>query len=157
MTSTVESRLPKASAKACPARLCSHQESPTRLCSRFAGVQLDRDGRVDWIDLTQHPERLAAAGLTREQAVALIHAMDHRRDGEILVGVPAFLAVWEQLPYWSILPPVLRAVPFALPAISIGYHAWARHRLAISGRLRALGQGSACAMDDATCKPKSSK
>eukprot|EP00965_Chrysotila_dentata_P191145 6174335-Pleurochrysis_carterae.AAC.2 len=60
------------------------------------------------------------------------------------VGVPAFLAVWEQLPYWNILPPILRRLPFAIPAIDAAYGFWARRRLQLTGRVHALGGSSPC-------------
>ena len=77
----------------------------------------------------------------------LIHAVEQQTRGgapRTLVGVPAFLAVWERLPYWSVLPPLLRAVPLAIPLVERAYTFWARHRLKVSGAMRSLGGGSAC-------------
>ena len=81
--------------------------------------------------------------MTLRDAMSRIHALDAR--GSLQIGVPAFLAVWEQLPYWSVLPPILRAVPFAMPIAAAAYSAFARVRLRITGRARALDEGSACA------------
>ena len=75
--------------------------------------------------------------------MAIIHAVD--KEGELRRGVPAFLAVWEQLPLWNALPPILRAVPGALLVAEAAYRLFARHRLRITGRARSLGEGSACA------------
>ena len=116
------------------------------LCSREIAYykRIDAEGRVDWVDLTRQPERLVAAGVAQDDAVALIHAVDHSRQETLLVGVPAFMAVWERLPYWCVLPPVMRAVPMAVPAVEVGYRFFARHRLKLTGRSRALAEGSAC-------------
>eukprot|EP00322_Chrysochromulina_rotalis_P014715 CAMPEP_0115867862 /NCGR_PEP_ID=MMETSP0287-20121206/20985_1 /TAXON_ID=412157 /ORGANISM="Chrysochromulina rotalis, Strain UIO044" /LENGTH=406 /DNA_ID=CAMNT_0003322477 /DNA_START=41 /DNA_END=1261 /DNA_ORIENTATION=+ len=121
------------------------------LCSKEIGYyqSIDKQRRVDWVDLTQNPKRLEAAGLAHDDAIALIHAVDHTQGNSLLVGVPAFLAVWERLPYWNVLPPILRSMPALLPAVESGYRFWARHRLTLTGRARALGQGSACTTDGA--------
>ena len=74
---------------------------------------------------------------------AKIHAYDSTTS-TILVGVPAFMAVWERLPYWNVLPPLLHSMPFALPAVDAAYAFWAKRRLGLTGRLRTLEQGSAC-------------
>ena len=67
------------------------------------------------------------------------------------MGIPAFLAVWDRLPYWNVLPPVLRAVPFMIPAAEAAYRFWARHRLSITGR-NSLATGSSC--DATSCEIK---
>ena len=98
--------------------------------------------RVEWIDVQAEPERLEAHGVTLEAALARIHGLDRR--GALLVGMPAFLAVWEVLPYWRLLPPIVRSLPFAMPLIDRAYAWWAKRRLGISARVRALEEGSAC-------------
>ena len=120
--------------------------------------RLDRERRVDWVDLTAHPDRLEAVGITHADAVALIHALDHTRSDwqTPLVGVPAFLAVWQRLPApWNLLPPLFRAVPPAIPLVERAYRFWARHRLKLTGRSRSLKQGSSCAADGSACELKS--
>jgi len=102
---------------------------------------LDREGRVQWTNIHNNPEALIRHGISIDQAMARIHAA--RADGEILSGVSAFLAVWERLPYWRSLPPLLRAVPGAVPVAESAYSAFARVRLRVTGR--GMGGGSACA------------
>ena len=101
---------------------------------------LDAERRVDWIDLTAEPQRLDAHGVALETALSKIHGID--KSGSIVIGVPAFIAVWEVLPYWSILPPLIRSMPFAMPAIDAAYAWWAKRRLGITAHLRKLEQGS---------------
>ena len=106
--------------------------------------RIDVAGRVAWVDIDAHPEALVPHGIAPDQAIALIHALDAR--GTVQVGIPAFLAVWEQLPApWSWLPPLLRTLPGAQPIASAAYGFWAKHRLRITGRARELSEGSACA------------
>jgi predicted DCC family thiol-disulfide oxidoreductase YuxK len=107
---------------------------------------LDGAGRVDWVDLAERPAALEERGVSEQQALKLIHAID--ADGSLRVGVPAFLAVWQRLPYWRVLPPLLRALPGALPAASALYAVFARYRFRITGRARGLGEGSACGVGE---------
>jgi hypothetical protein len=58
------------------------------------------------------------------------------------VGVPAFMAVWERLPYWWVLSPLVRGMPFGEAIASSAYSFWLRIRLPLSGRLRALEEWS---------------
>jgi len=115
------------------------------LCRREIGYyqRLDSAARVTWLDIDADPSPLKSHGVTPEQAMALIHAVD--ADGRLQVGVPAFLAVWEQLPYWRVLPPLLRAVPMAIPLAGAAYSVWARNRLKLTGDARELDKGTACA------------
>jgi len=107
--------------------------------------RIDAAQRVDWVDVHATPERLDPYGLDAGDAMRKIHAIDAR--GKVQIGVPAFIAVWEQLPLWNILPPVLRTTPLALPIASAAYSVFARYRLKITGRGRALEAGSACRPD----------
>lgn len=104
---------------------------------------LDQERRVEWVDIDASPEALVPHGVLRKDAMAKIHAYDHSTSS-VLIGVPAFMLVWEKLPYWNVLPPLLRSMPFALPAVDAAYAFWAKRRLGITGRLRTLEQGSSC-------------
>ena len=114
------------------------------LCKReIAYYQwLDKEQRVDWVNIDSQPARLDAHGVPLEAALAKIHGLD--RNGSLVVGVPAFLAVWEVLPYWNVLPPVVRAAPFIMPLVDAAYAWWAKRRLGISAAVRRLEEGSAC-------------
>ena len=117
------------------------------LCQREIAhyKQLDVENNVEWVDIHAEPSRLQPHQVTPADAMELIHAVD--KDGALQVGVPAFLAVWEQLPYWSVLPPLMRNVPLATPAAAAAYTFWAKNRLQITNRK--LGAGSAsCSIDN---------
>ena len=63
---------------------------------------LDHEKRVNWINIEAEPERLAPHGVKPEAAMEFIHGID--KSGQLVKGVPAFIAVWEVLPYWWLLP-----------------------------------------------------
>ena len=101
--------------------------------------------RVEWVDIDAEPERLTPHGVPIEAAMAKIHGLD--KHGSLVVGVPAFLSVWEVMPYWRVLPPILRSFPFVMPFADAAYAWWAKRRLGISARWRSLEEGSACRRD----------
>ena len=104
-------------------------------------MKIDVEKKIDWVDIDADPAPLQPHGVSQAEAVALIHAVD--KQGALQVGIPAFLAIWDELPApWSVLPPLVRNVPGASPAAAAAYSLWAKHRLRITGR--SLGEGSAC-------------
>ncbi|KAL1527710.1 hypothetical protein AB1Y20_009095 [Prymnesium parvum] len=107
------------------------------LCSREIAYYkwLDTSRRVDWVDIHAAPEKLEPYGITSSNALRVIHAIDSRGQlQESRVGVPAFLAIWEQLPYWKVLPPILHRIPSAMPVVAAAYELFAKVRLRVTGR-----------------------
>ena len=120
--------------------------------------RIDVERRVDWVDITTQPDRLVAAGVSFDDAVSLIHAVDHSHGDALRIGTPAFMAVWERLPLpWSALPPLLNTAPLALPLVEVVYRFWARHRLKLSAAARTLERGSACNANGQACDLKKTK
>lgn len=70
--------------------------------------RIDRARRVDWVDITRQPDRLEAAGLGPDAAMSRLHAFD--REGRLVVGVSAFVAVWHALPYYRHLARAVEAL-----------------------------------------------
>jgi predicted DCC family thiol-disulfide oxidoreductase YuxK len=60
--------------------------------------RLDRDSRVEWVDVNDQEARLTAFGIDPARAMARIHAVT--RDGRVVSGVRAFVVVWRELPYY---------------------------------------------------------
>ena len=105
---------------------------------------LDRDRKaVDWLDIDANPSHIEAHGVSVATAMDKIHALD-RTSGEMLIGASAFLAVWREIPYWNILPPILTTVPGAMPIVDAAYGWWAKKRLGITAKLRSLEAGTSC-------------
>jgi predicted DCC family thiol-disulfide oxidoreductase YuxK len=60
---------------------------------------------------------LAALGLTPEDAARRLHVV---RDGELLAGLPAFVALWEEMPRFRWLARVV-SLPLVRPVASAVY------------------------------------
>jgi predicted DCC family thiol-disulfide oxidoreductase YuxK len=73
------------------------------------------DAPVTFIDL--HDATLAQWGLSEQQATRRFHA---RRDGQIISGFPAFLALWRELPGLRFLARVL-SLPGLCQIAGFGY------------------------------------
>lgn len=65
----------------------------------YAGMS---DDDVAYIKITK--ETASDWGLTEDQAAQQIHA---RSDGNVTVGVDAFISVWRRLPYYRILASIV--------------------------------------------------
>ncbi len=77
------------------------------LCSREIEHyrKLDRDDAIEWVDISRQPERLHAHGVTQDQAMLRLHALD--AEGQWRIGTQAFLLIWSQLPAYRWLSRVL--------------------------------------------------
>lgn len=96
-------------------RLETFYDGGCPLCSREIAHyrRLDAAGRIDWTDITGAETALAAAGLTREQAMRRLHV--RTPDGQLLSGVAAFLAIWQRLPRWRWLAAGIEALRLTGP------------------------------------------
>jgi predicted DCC family thiol-disulfide oxidoreductase YuxK len=70
------------------------------LCSKEIAHyrHLDRDARVHWVDITADAAALLEVGLDKETAMRRFHV--RTADGVLLSGVPAFVALWRELPWY---------------------------------------------------------
>jgi predicted DCC family thiol-disulfide oxidoreductase YuxK len=96
--------------------------------------KLDTAGNIQWIDITQEPEALAAAGITYKQAMERIHVIG--ADQQMQTGVRGFIQVWKQLPYYRRMATLVERLPFLVPVMEIGYRAFAYCRLPLTGKKR---------------------
>lgn len=78
------------------------------MCRREVGHyrHLDRNGRIDWVDISADPSRLEPWAVDLPTAMRRLHAVDPR--GTLVSGVRAFVVVWEQLPYYRWLAILVR-------------------------------------------------
>lgn len=58
--------------------------------------KLDWAGRIAWIDLMEEPGSLESEGVSFAEAMDVLHV--RRRDGSLVCGMPAFAALWSELP-----------------------------------------------------------
>lgn len=76
-------------------------------------IKIDRDKRVEWIDITREQALLDAQGLSFSDTMRLIHAINSK--GERQIGVPAFLVIWDQLPGYRWLARAVRVTRTTRP------------------------------------------
>ncbi|MDX2165162.1 MAG: DUF393 domain-containing protein [Gammaproteobacteria bacterium] len=60
----------------------------------------------DWQDITESTEELKKANISLAEGLKLLHAKDH--NGQMYIGIDAFIVIWEQLKGWSILAALIR-------------------------------------------------
>jgi predicted DCC family thiol-disulfide oxidoreductase YuxK len=97
------------------------------LCRREIQAYQRADGAdaYAWVDASQcSPEQLGD-GLRRPEALAVLHV--RQADGRLLLGVDAFIAIWQGLPQWRWLARVA-GLPGVKSALKIGYALFLRLR-----------------------------
>ncbi|MCF7979820.1 MAG: DUF393 domain-containing protein [Chromatiaceae bacterium] len=97
------------------------------LCSREIAHyrKIDRDGRIQWIDITQAADTLATAGLDLPSAMRRLHVQEP--DGRLLSGVEAFIAIWQRLPRWHLLAGLVTRLRLTRP-LEWGYQRFSERR-----------------------------
>jgi predicted DCC family thiol-disulfide oxidoreductase YuxK len=98
------------------------------LCRREVAhyQRLDRAGAIRWVDISRERAELDAAGIPYAHAMARLHAVDG--DGQVLSGVPAFLAIWRHLPYYRRLGRVIESLRL-VSLLEAAYRRFAARRL----------------------------
>ena len=109
------------------------------LCSREIAHyrRLDRAQRIRWVDITTEPDALAAVGLDQATAMRRLHVQDAA--GRLIQGVPAFVAIWRQLPGYRLLARLVTGLKLTTPLD------WAYRRFA-DWRFRRRCQDGHCAI-----------
>ena len=90
-------------------------------------IRIDSGNAIEWIDITQQKERLDSEGLSFTETMRLIHARD--RQGNLQIGVYAFLTIWEHLPGYRWLGKLIKLTRTARP-INWAYYKFANWRYA---------------------------
>lgn len=70
---------------------------------------LDKDQRIDWIDLRTQHQLVADKGINYEAAMELLHVQDS--DGNLHIGLAGHLLMWSYLPGYRHLARLLREHP----------------------------------------------
>ena len=117
-----------------PSQVTMYHDGDCPLC-KFevdAMQKLDIKKAIRWVDITKEKDALDEAGITYHQAMARIHVQDDKQN--MLTGVRGFLAVWEHLPYYRRVVPIIRRVPLLLPLMEAVYTVFAKYRLPLTGK-----------------------
>ena len=83
------------------------------------------DGVFIWHDIATSPAPLATHGISQEAALRRLHATDSH--DTLHIGVNAFILIWQQLRWWSLLAFFMR-LPLIRHLASIGYNWFADYR-----------------------------
>jgi predicted DCC family thiol-disulfide oxidoreductase YuxK len=101
--------------------------------------RLDRQARLEWLDIAAQPQQLQAYGVSWEAAMRRLHVFG--TDGRLHTGAYAFAALWKHLPYYRWLARIV-SLPGVLNLLDRAYAQFARRRW----RRRC---GEQCAIDPA--------
>ena len=81
-----------------------------------------------WCDIANDPAPLAQLGIGQAEALRLLHAEDH--EGQLHIGVAAFILIWKQLHFgWQLLA-ALAGLPIIRPLLEAVYWRFAAYRFA---------------------------
>jgi predicted DCC family thiol-disulfide oxidoreductase YuxK len=110
---------------------------------RCRGIAEAAGRAMAWHDINEMPEALARFGVDIDAVRRKLHVMD--REGQLRVGVPAFAALWNELPRHRWLARIAMQ-PFLLPLWTMLYDAlaWALYHWN-RRRARRLGRVARCA------------
>lgn len=97
------------------------------LCSREIRYyrKLDKAGKICWQDISADTGLLEAFGVSVDDAMRRFHVLDSQ--GNMRIGAPAFLAMWQELPYFSLLSRFCYACHL-VPALNWAYSHFAKWR-----------------------------
>jgi len=82
-------------------------------------------GVFDWQDITESADDLKQEGISLAQGLKLLHAKDS--NGQMHVGVDAFILIWKQLKRWRVLA-VIVGLPIIRQIAKAAYRAFASWR-----------------------------
>ncbi len=79
----------------------------------------------NWQDITESTEDLKEAGITLSQGLKFLHAKDS--DGNLHIGVDAFILIWRNLNRWRLLAAFV-SLPVVRPVTEWAYSRFANWR-----------------------------
>lgn len=62
-------------------------------------VRIDKDKKVDWIDISTDTLLLKQFEISHSDAMKQLHVID--QNGDLFIGVDAFMTIWQFLPYYQ--------------------------------------------------------
>ena len=78
-----------------------------------------------WFDIATDPKPLASLKISQSDALRRLHTLDEA--GQLYVGVPAFISIWQRLHYWRLLA-LLMKLPFLVLLATFVYNRFADYR-----------------------------
>lgn len=83
------------------------------------------EGIFDWQDINESADALKKEGVSLSEGLKLLHAKDH--NGQLHIGVDAFILIWKQLKRWRILSTII-GLPIIRRIANLAYRAFANWR-----------------------------
>lgn len=79
----------------------------------------------DWQDITVSTQSLKQSGVSLTEGLKYLHVKN--TEGKLLIGVDAFICIWQQLPYWRYLAYLVK-LPMIKQIATVIYKAFAHWR-----------------------------
>ena len=107
------------------------------LCSREIGhyMKISPLKTFIWRDVASEPQHLTKINVTQSDALRRLHVLDP--EGNIHVGVDAFITIWKKLPRWRLLASIC-AVPGIRSILRSAYNKFADWKFARSAHCQML-------------------
>ncbi len=90
-------------------RVTTYYNGACPICRReiehYKRVTACDNHELTWCDISRQPADVAALGLDQEAVKRRLHVID--RDGRLRIGVPAFAALWSEIPRYRWLATVV--------------------------------------------------
>ena len=93
--------------------------------------KLDKEGNINWVDITRDKAALAKAGLTYKQAMDRMHVI---RKSATAIGRTRLFTSLEAASLLRASAPIIENVPLLLPLMEFCYRIFARYRLPLTGK-----------------------
>jgi len=94
--------------------------------------RIDKAKRIKWVDISKDQAALDAAGLSYQQTMDRIHVQDENQ--QMVTGALGFMSVWQHLPYFRRLVPVIKHTPGLMWLMEKAYVLFAKYRLKLTGK-----------------------
>ena len=107
------------------------------LCSREIGhyMKISPPTTFIWRDIASEPQHLTKINVTQSDALRRLHVLDD--EGNINVGIDAFITIWRKLPRWHFLASIC-VVPGIRSILRPAYNKFADWKFARSAHCQVL-------------------
>lgn len=88
-------------------------------------IKIAPDGVFVWVDISRDETSLKSLGYSREAGLKELHVL--AQNGQMRIGVDAFIVIWSELKNWRILAKIAR-IPLIKKVLTFIYQYFARCR-----------------------------
>lgn len=85
----------------------------------------DKNSCFEWIDVNHEKNKLDTYGISYTDSLKFLHVID--RDDRVVIGVEAFLIIWNEFKYWRAFSKIINFKPIKY-IITMSYNIWAKRR-----------------------------